>query len=240
MAKWRIVYRHSRDAEYAFNILRRSYDLEKISEDTLIMVNKPKNELPVTSIKYKFEIYGDIDSIEPCILKKPIEYHTKDRSMYQQFYPSGLYSDKTIIINKISFPVHRIILSSISDFFAGLFSEYGSDVIELYDIDVDGFNLLMHFIYGYVLKPDGINTLKLLSLADKLLIRDLDPENIIMQLNISEPDFEEYLEILSLLYPDNVSDNIIYHIYRTLGKNYWNLAPQRWHEQIKKLVTADI
>lgn len=256
MTSYKIVYEDPRDADDTFNILQSVYNMERISDDTLIVSSELKSSsltiplsglivpwaspIDLTTHRDVFERYGRVKSYEPYVLGKRIKYHTKDRSMYQQFYPSGLYSDKTIIINNVSFPVHRIILSSISDFFFNLFSEYETDVIELYDIDVDAFNLLMHFVYGYVLKPDGVNTLRMLSLAHSLLIRDLDPENIIIQLDISEPDFEEYIDILSLLYPGNISEDIIYHLYRTLGKNYWHLAPTRWQEKIKKLVTAGI
>lgn len=242
---WQIKYYNLKERRKAFEALliyeKLPFTIQFDSSESFIISNL---SISLDTVLSFLNRYGYITSFKP--VKYNDEHEFVDASYfpikfgnnqinYKEFYPSGLYSDATIIVNRGHFPVHKMFLSAISDFFADLF--HSGDIVEIHDIDNKTFNDLLYFLYGHSLYQEGIKSLRMFLLARQLLVRNFDLENAILSVTIKKSHFEEYIEILSSLYPDDSIPNaVVYHLAKTLGKEYIELVPTQWYHQVQNLL----
>ncbi|CAF0884784.1 unnamed protein product [Didymodactylos carnosus] len=94
-----------------------------------------------------------------------------------EYYESGEYCDLTITVAKQSFPCHRIVLASSSQYFSALlshsFKENSQEKIELKNIASDTFQMILNFIYSGTITLEENNVQQLLVASDMFHLVDL-------------------------------------------------------------------
>ncbi|XP_035231449.1 speckle-type POZ protein-like [Stegodyphus dumicola] len=96
----------------------------------------------------------------------------------EAFYKSEKLTDVSIRVKDKEFPVHKVILTTRSPVFRGMFShemaEEKTNVIEISDIDPDVIEIMLQYIYsGQLKKVNMYNALELYSASDKYQLLDM-------------------------------------------------------------------
>ena len=118
---------------------------------------------------------------------------------FESLWPSGLFSDLTLLINGESFRVHRAILASASDYFQALLTqmrEARQDAIQLEETDPEIFGRLLDLIYLGLPAEEPL-LLEVLVLAQRYQVRGINYEEAIGK--IPEFNREEHPILIQLL-----------------------------------------
>jgi len=208
MPVWQIVYADPRDAADAVRDLSSVFnDFEKINATTI----RVSGDIDV--VENYFGLYGGIVSFDLVESEMVIDQPKN----FQDYYPSGKFSDFTIIANGQRFPVHRIILSEQSQYFKDLLSEYEPAQIEMSNMDPGVLNEMLLIIYGHPHRVSGLITLKLLVLLSFFLVEGVDYESVVKNITIQPGEFQEYIDLLQQLYSEGIPNRLHWVIRREAG-----------------------
>ena len=142
-----------------------------------------------------------------------------DYDPFSSIWPSGLFSDLTLVVGGQRFDVHRAILASVSPYFLALFTqmkEAGQPAVEIKDVDPVVFRRLLDLIYGARIEVDGLETLRLLILTERLQIKGIPVDNIIEEVKFEEEDLLEYLGLIRQLYSGKYPDWFFDHLFEKI------------------------
>lgn len=139
------------------------------------------------------------------------EYETfRLNNSFEELLETGNYSDLTLIVEGISFKVHKAILASVSDYFNVMFQKFkeaGKNEIILEGISPEAFSGLLKIIYGPGVRYDDPVFLPILVQARFLQIKGIDYD-IASRADLPE-DIQEYIEMMRYIFPDKIPDSIV-------------------------------
>ena len=140
---------------------------------------------------------------------------------FKDIWPSGLFSDITLVVDGTEYHVHKIILSTFSPYFMCLFTkmrEASQSIIHLGGPST-GFKDLLDLIYGKRIPIGGIETMRLLSLVQYYQIKNINIYGILYLVRISLEDLAEYVYLLRLIEPNvENAENIFMTVLLEDGK----------------------
>ncbi len=173
-------------------------------------------------------LYGDInlndqirvlidDVINPRMLSLNAhmpKYEIKLQHDFTKLYSSGLLSDVEILIDNQSYKVHKAILSGFSDYFLIYFTRHYplETSIRIDNIDPNLFKNLLDIIYGLPVEIDGLRTLELIKLMEYFNIKGINIDEIVEGVHIDPSEFDQYINLLSEIYPDGFTDEVVSYI----------------------------
>lgn len=126
------------------------------------------------------------------------------RLPFPPFSSNKEFSDVTLLVGRRKFPVHRIILATVSDYFNSMFSnnkEKNQTEVRLKEVEPKEFERVLSLMYGESQIIHGIEGLRLLVLVDYFDMRYVNLDDLIPELGYPPvKDFGDYLTELNKLY----------------------------------------
>ena len=231
---WTFRFEDKESADAAYRILRQDgHDIRRGNRPTESIVFFDDT----TTLSMVEHIRGDYDDMNFEIIK-PLDYEYLYRDyfhFYPKFnlshlYPSGLYSDVTIMADGHEFKVHKAILSSCSDYFKAMFKFNQLDVYEIHEVSAEGLDEVFNFIYNGMrkdkLKP---NILEVLFYLRRFDVKGINYYDIINNTLFEHKYDEIYLvDVMNRIFGDPWPENLISMVYYT-GVNP-DLFPPRTKE----------
>ncbi len=167
-------------------------------------------------LKQVFGKYGEIDIYEERYIKRKL------LSPYASIYPSGLLSDFEFNVSGTLYKAHKAIVASSSDYFLILLTKYRPNDQMIYIDDVNPllFKDLLDLIYYVPVKLDGLYALELVKLINFFGIKNSNIKKIIESVRVrNNNDFKQYITLLSEIYPEGFSTDILNIISRNISKD---------------------
>ncbi|CAG5129710.1 unnamed protein product, partial [Candidula unifasciata] len=136
-----------------------------------------------------------------------------------QSWKTGRYTDVTILIGERTFPAHRLVLASLSDYFPPLlkFDEDDSGEVTLHNIEPDDFFVLLKYAYTGTVDINKENVQSVLIAADYLSVSRV--RHICIKFMIANFDVENIIDVLLFGIEFNLSE-LISHSREFLQKNF--------------------
>lgn len=151
----------------------------------------------------------------------------------EKIWPSGFFSDVTLLVEGEEFKVHRAVLASVSDYFTALFTRMPQPVIELKELEPELFSKFLDFIY-LGLPNDDPYLLPVLVLARRFQVHGLNYEEAVISFPETESeDMPVYISLLRLIFPNGFPESIILLLEEMDGLDL-NLLTETEREEILK------
>lgn len=228
---WSVIYTDHIDANNASEIINGQYPFTVNplwpGDNMLIITDVPRG-YQKEDIQNIFGQYGHIIKIEPITfpessLSKFAQNNNNEYivdmnypyDMFNQLWPSGIFSDITLYVGNREFKVHRSVLSSVSPYFTHLFTkmrESNESTIKLISISPEIFEKLLQLIYTSRLPIVDLSILKVLQLIQYFQIKYIDIVEAISKIPynvVGIENFYEYIMGLNQLYPEGFTSDII-------------------------------
>lgn len=177
-----------------------------LSDHSLVIFNDDE----IHDVLYDF-VYERVDYSIRLI---PYDYHEYQiRLKYDFAHLFQVPTDVDLYVEGRLFKAHKLILMGASQKFFSEFTRWYPDQRE-FDIDTDPdlFQDLLNVIYGVDVPIKGLETLRLIKLSDYLAI-NLDKTEIIKHVRIDpRSESNEYIQLLSEIYPYRVPLELIPYI----------------------------